>query len=41
MATGESAVSFQIGPDGRASAVDLEYLDALGQGRFIRAATAE
>lgn len=41
MATGESAVSFQMGTDGRASAVNLEYLDTQGQGRFIRAATTE
>lgn len=41
MATGSSVVSFQVGPDGRASAVNLEYLDANGQGRFIRATTTE
>jgi hypothetical protein len=41
MASGESAVSFQMGTDGRASAVNLEYLDAQGQGRFIREAPGE
>jgi CubicO group peptidase (beta-lactamase class C family) len=41
MASGESALSFQMGTDGRASAVNLEYLDAQGQGRFIREAPGE
>lgn len=41
MATGPSAASFQMGADGHATAVNLQNLDIHGQGRFIRAATAE
>ena len=35
-AYGPSGVTFQIGPDGRATAVTIEYFDVEGQGTFTR-----